>query len=442
MRTVVLLLSVSLLFHAPSALRAQPQGSDEESRMLGAGSTLALVGGTWVERAQESGYVETLFARAWGSSQGGLPKVRNIGWSGDDLLGRARTGFDGPDKGPAYLRKHIADTGASFVVLAYGMVETLEFLEASRAGGISDAELAEFEGLFEERLESFLKNTLPQGVQPVFVSPLPHERLGAPYPDPTDHNRLIAVSARVLSRVAESKGAGYYDLAGAIASVDEAEEHLPLTQNGIHLTPYGYWRLAQQVAREEPAWMLSVDLARGSAESVAGKVSDLEIESDSLRFRVLDQQLPFCRPPTVSVPPGTPPVEPPWDPRRKIRVTGLDAGHWQLEIDGVQVAEAKASEWAEGVGIVRGPEYEQVEALREAIVHKNFLWFCKWRPQNNTYLFLFRKHEQGDLAPETEDFDPLIEAAEREIEKLAKPQVRHYRLYRVPTKESSEGGER
>ena len=60
----------------------------------------------------------------------------------------------------------------------------------------------------------------------------------------------------------------------------------------------------------------------------------------------------------------------------------------------------------------------QTTQLREAIIHKNELYFNRWRPQNVTYLFLFRAHEQGNNAVEIPKFDPLIEEAEREIAKL------------------------
>jgi hypothetical protein len=58
--------------------------------------------------------------------------------------------------------------------------------------------------------------------------------------------------------------------------------------------------------------------------------------------------------------------------------------------------------------------------LREAIVAKNRLYFDRWRPQNQTYLFGFRKHEQGRNAKEIAEFDPLIEKAEKDIAELRK----------------------
>ncbi|MCE9531974.1 MAG: SGNH/GDSL hydrolase family protein [Planctomycetes bacterium] len=60
------------------------------------------------------------------------------------------------------------------------------------------------------------------------------------------------------------------------------------------------------------------------------------------------------------------------------------------------------------------------EPLRQAIIEKNKLYFYRWRPQNETYLFGFRKKEQGQNAKEIAEFDPLISKAEAEIDRLKK----------------------
>ena len=69
-----------------------------------------------------------------------------------------------------------------------------------------------------------------------------------------------------------------------------------------------------------------------------------------------------------------------------------------------------------------------------AIVAKNRLYFHRWRPQNETYLFGFRKHEQGQNAREIPQFDPLVDAAEKEIAKLATPVPHTYKLKRDESK--------
>ncbi|AMV26146.1 GDSL-like Lipase/Acylhydrolase [Gemmata sp. SH-PL17] len=63
---------------------------------------------------------------------------------------------------------------------------------------------------------------------------------------------------------------------------------------------------------------------------------------------------------------------------------------------------------------------EKLEPLRQAIIAKNEQFFNKWRPQNETYLFGFRKHEQGKNAKEIVEFDPFIAKAEEEIANIRK----------------------
>ena len=60
------------------------------------------------------------------------------------------------------------------------------------------------------------------------------------------------------------------------------------------------------------------------------------------------------------------------------------------------------------------------EALRQAIVAKNELFFHRWRPENETYLLGFRKHEQGNNAVEIKQFEPLVAKADEEIETIRK----------------------
>jgi lysophospholipase L1-like esterase len=59
-------------------------------------------------------------------------------------------------------------------------------------------------------------------------------------------------------------------------------------------------------------------------------------------------------------------------------------------------------------------------SLRRLIVEKNRLFFHRWRPANETYIFLFRKHEQGNNAVEIPQFDPLVEQAEAAVRAAAK----------------------
>ena len=67
-------------------------------------------------------------------------------------------------------------------------------------------------------------------------------------------------------------------------------------------------------------------------------------------------------------------------------------------------------------GTPRTLDWKQLDGVRTAVVAKNELFFHRWRPQNETYLFGFRKHEQGKNAREIAEFDPLVAAAEGSVE--------------------------
>ncbi len=56
------------------------------------------------------------------------------------------------------------------------------------------------------------------------------------------------------------------------------------------------------------------------------------------------------------------------------------------------------------------------EALRPLVVAKNQLYFYRWRPQNEIYLFGSRKGEQGNNASEVQLFEPLVSEKETAIQ--------------------------
>jgi hypothetical protein len=113
-----------------------------------------------------------------------------------------------------------------------------------------------------------------------------------------------------------------------------------------------------------------------------------------------------------------------------VRVHGLPEGKHVLLIDGKPAATATAKGWDAEVILDRGPEFDQTERLRKAVIEKNRLYFHRWRPQNETYLFGFRKQEQGQNAKEIPEFDPLVERKEAEITQLRKPVTRTWEFVR------------
>jgi len=77
-------------------------------------------------------------------------------------------------------------------------------------------------------------------------------------------------------------------------------------------------------------------------------------------------------------------------------------------------------EVARRMGVPITPWDDRLEQIRKLVREKNELFFHRWRPQNETYIFGFRKREQGRNAVEIPQFDPLIAEKEAAIAKLKK----------------------
>ena len=67
------------------------------------------------------------------------------------------------------------------------------------------------------------------------------------------------------------------------------------------------------------------------------------------------------------------------------------------------------------------PAAVAAERMRQLAIQKNIQYFNQWRPANETYIFGFRKAEQGRNRVEMPRFTQSIETLEDEITKLAQP---------------------
>jgi len=266
----------------------------------------------------------------------------------------------------------------------------------------------------------------------VLVSPIVHENLGPPLPDPNAHNKDLVLYRDSLKRLAEERGYGFIDLIQArIGDGTRPERVVPTreTVDGIHLNPFGYNQAAIFLGGKlspdrYPLWVVNAKIGTDGVKMgdiVGSQVLSTSRTSEGLSLRLLDHRLP-----NLVEPAGTP--EPLKVLDRTLRVTGLGSGTYALWIDGKQILTATSADWAKGVRFAVGPEYDQLDALRRAIVDKNRLLFYRWRPQNETYIFGFRKHEQGNNAVEIPQFDPLVEQKEAEINRLRLPVAHTYEL--------------
>ncbi len=383
------------------------------------GDRVVLLSNTLIERAQRYGYWEARLTSRY-------PKAnitfRNLGWSGDTVFGEARARFGKPVDGFRHLKEHVFALKPTVLLISYGANASFE----GKAG------LAEF----RSGLTHLLDTLAPTKARVAFIAPPRQENLGAPLPDPREHNRDLRLYRDVLREVARKRGFAFVDLFTLLGPPETLGPPRQFTDNGLHLTGYGYWQSAAAVEQglklSPPKWSIAVDARGGKpvvGETNGAAISSLQATAKGLRFEVLDDRLP-----SAPAPKGSPQAMARPETPRLLKISGLEQGTHQLRVDGAAVATATARGWAMGVVLRRGPEWVQAEALRRAIVAKNRLYFHRWRPQNETYLFGFRKHEQGRNAKEITQFDPLIAASEAAIAKLRRPSSRKYELAASPVR--------
>jgi lysophospholipase L1-like esterase len=380
--------------------------SDAEEFKISRGDRVVFLGATFIERMQDTSYVETeLTMRLHGSAI----TFRNLGWSGDTVGGVSRAVFGKPTDGFTRLMRDVKATRPTVLVVCYGANEAHRGPE-----GLAD---------FVKGASQLLDSLEPLNARMVIMSPIAHETPDAPLPAPTRYNRSLASYTSALKSIAEKRG--YHFIATqAVANATSGS----LTDNGIHLSDRGYWALAPGVASALSAgrrqWAVTLQAGKSQGEYRGVAVSGVKSTQDRIVFDALSDRLPSPDAPRVfDTKTACLPAEAEVG-KRHLRISGLEGGEYTIQVDGVAVVRASAKTLATGLSLDASWEQKQVQRLRELIVAKNRLYFHRYRPQNETYLFLFRKREQGNNAVEIPQFDPLVAGVELKIADAAKP-VKH-----------------
>lgn len=375
------------------------------------GSRVLFLGSALVERDAEHGYFETFLTTSAPTKN---IVFRNLGWSGDTVWAEARAGFDTPADGFRRLQEQIASLAPTHIVVLYGANEAF----AGESG----------RPRFIEGLNALLDALSQTGAQLVLATPHLFESLGPPLPSANQQNARLQSYAQAVRQVAAARRLPLIDLTERL--VGSESNHL--TENGIHLSSYGYWKYAQAMSEAftdaSPRWHVELSVKDGLLSATRATVSDVETSPDAIRFTAVSPTLPAPLCPAE----GDLAAMDTWpDSERVLQVAGLADGRYELRIDGQPVASGTAEDWQAGVAIADGPEFAQLELLREVIREKNDFYFHRWRPQNDTYLLGFRKYEQGQNAIEIPQFDPLVAEREAAIARLRRPAPHRYELIRT-----------
>ncbi|QDV32395.1 SGNH/GDSL hydrolase family protein [Tautonia plasticadhaerens] len=427
------------------ALAAPPPQADEPDDRppleLRDGDRVVLVGDALIERMQQYGYLEALLTAAHPERS---ITFRNLGWSGDTVFGEARAGFGTPEDGFKTLIEQVKAAEPTVLIVGYGANE-------SWAG---EAGLPRFREGYDRLLDA-LEATGAREI--VLLSPIAQQGPG-PVTRPggvANMAELVRYTGEV-ERIAAERGHRFVNLHVLTFGFGSGLGHdAPpyYSSDGVHLSERGYEELARRLSwRGSGVFEPDGEITRASItagddlviEATKCSIEDAVPTLDGLRFGFARSSIPDTR--------SSGPDLLTWG---AIRVEGLPDGRYRVQCEGRPLPEGHANVNGQmgafvmydpgidrpspaGTLVVPGafipdeaPDLEQFESLRQAIIAKNRLYFHRYRPQNSTYLFGFRKHEQGNNAAEVEEFERLVAEAEAEIARLKVPQSHIYELERI-----------
>jgi putative heme-binding domain-containing protein len=197
------------------------------------GDRVVFLGDTLVEQEQYHGWIELMLTTRFAARD---VTFRNLGWSADTPAGDARFGLsllqagrEPADEGWKNLVKQIEDAKPTVVLLGYGMASSFD----------GESGLTKFRNDYRRLLDTIEKSS--PGVRLVLLSPIAHESLGAPWPNPAAHNDQLTTYARVVGELAAERKATFISLFDATRGRGEQR----ITFNGIHPTERGYRVLAE-----------------------------------------------------------------------------------------------------------------------------------------------------------------------------------------------------
>ncbi|MFK7845378.1 MAG: PVC-type heme-binding CxxCH protein [Rhodothermales bacterium] len=373
---------------------------------------VAFIGGTLISRMEKYGYLETAITANWPMHD---ITFRNLGWPGDDVMGTARGEF-GSLRNTRSWRPPTEEEGVAFQVLMDHVNEAKPAVMIVGYG--NEAAFAESEADFDafkanyERLISQLEKT---GATLTLLTPAPHCEATFLH-DPTARNERLARASAFISSVATAKNLTSVDLFshilnnGCIIQDDDSDSFSAMYDaNGIHLNEYGYQKITRFLSEELgfSGEGITVDFdASGAIKETRGvRLADVQPIAEGVRFSAAMDKLPA-----------------PWE-AGEITLGLEDAPH-HLKINGELMEDYAA-------GFSLSPGHLQFEAVREIVVEKSKFHRAKMRPLNLAYIYLFRRHEMGHLAHESDDLDALVAGHEQVIENLRIANVHRYEIQEV-----------
>ncbi|MFN7140167.1 MAG: PVC-type heme-binding CxxCH protein, partial [Limisphaerales bacterium] len=197
---------------------------------------------TLMEREQYYGYIELALAAQFPDRK---VSFRNLGWSGDTPEGVSRAGLsklqagrEPDDEGWKQFVEQIAGAKPTVAFIGYGMANSFD----------GEKGVAKFRNDLEKLIDT-IKQHAGNDVRLVLLSPIRHENLGAPLPNPEKHNQQLALYSKAIGALADQHGIPFVSLFDDLKVETKSKAAKPLTDNGIHLNALGYQKAAEVIER-------------------------------------------------------------------------------------------------------------------------------------------------------------------------------------------------
>lgn len=190
---------------------------------------ICIIGNALADRMQHDGWLETYFQLAYPEHR---LVFRDLGFAGDRINHRPRShpGFGSPDA-------HLERCGADVIFAFFGYNESFDDNPEQ----------------FRKDLNEWIDHTLARkyngesAPRIVLFSPIKHEDLKDPnLPNGVENNRRLAAYTQVMSEVAAERGIPFVNLFAFTEALYEVSD-VPMTINGVHLTPEGNRAIAHYI---------------------------------------------------------------------------------------------------------------------------------------------------------------------------------------------------
>lgn len=369
------------------------------------GDRVVFLGNSIFENEFQYGYLELALTTRFADK--GIT-FRNLGWTGDNVWGEARSTYTNPPTPYEHLMEDITKAAPTVVFLAYGGVEAQE-----GQPGVAH---------FKDGLNKLIDKIESLGAKTVLLSTIPVVSA-----DTSQHidarNADLEMYSKAISDVASQRGKQFIDIYNPVLNTSKKAE---IIENTVHLNETGYYYLTDvlEKALGLPGERETSTITIAKPTPYSSNVRILSDQNDNaiVRFIAADKYLPLPFPQASS-----------WigNDANVVRIVGLKKGYYTLTAGNEQVVTASAKEWEKGVEIKQGPQFEQSARIREMIIRKNELHFFQYRPLNQTYIIGFRKYEQGRHVQGLEEQNILIKWLEGQIILHSQPKEVVYELRKL-----------